>query len=196
MNRLPEITEEHVAAAQLRIVLDNKLGRQTPDVIRRIAEMTIGDSSQQEATSRQTARSAAFLSVESREEQLIELLRASHGQQETEDLITMLRAIPERYAEVQRRWSQQVAGESVTAMANSADALVAAVDAIDSGALANLAALLAAAGDADRAEQLYRRAVEAGDTKAMANLAALLVVAGRAEEAEEWFRRAATDSQP
>ena len=34
------VTEEQVAAAQLRLVLDEKLGRQTPEVVRQIAAMT------------------------------------------------------------------------------------------------------------------------------------------------------------
>lgn len=34
------ITEEQIAAAQLRIVLDEKLGRQTPNVVQQIAAMT------------------------------------------------------------------------------------------------------------------------------------------------------------
>ena len=37
------VTEEQIAAAQLRIVLDEKLGRHTPNVVRRIAEMTSVD---------------------------------------------------------------------------------------------------------------------------------------------------------
>lgn len=38
------VTEEQIAAAQLRIVLDEKLGRQTPNVVRRIAAMTSVES--------------------------------------------------------------------------------------------------------------------------------------------------------
>lgn len=34
------VTEEHIAAAQLRLVVDQKLGRETPDVVREIAAMT------------------------------------------------------------------------------------------------------------------------------------------------------------
>lgn len=33
------ITDEQIAAAQLKIVLDEKLGRHTPDLVRRIAEL-------------------------------------------------------------------------------------------------------------------------------------------------------------
>lgn len=40
---LPHVTAEQVAAAQLRLALDEKLGRQTPEVVRRIAAMTGGD---------------------------------------------------------------------------------------------------------------------------------------------------------
>ncbi|MFC6088095.1 tetratricopeptide repeat protein [Saccharothrix lopnurensis] len=34
------VTEEHIAAAQLRLVVDQKLGRETPDIVREIAAMT------------------------------------------------------------------------------------------------------------------------------------------------------------
>ena len=34
------VTEEQIAAAQLRLVLDEKLGRQTPKVVRQIAATT------------------------------------------------------------------------------------------------------------------------------------------------------------
>jgi tetratricopeptide (TPR) repeat protein len=44
------VTEEQIAAAQLRIVLDEKLGRHTPDVVRRIAAMAGGDSVEEELT--------------------------------------------------------------------------------------------------------------------------------------------------
>jgi hypothetical protein len=45
MSSLPlHVTEEQIAAAQLRIVLDEKLGRHTPNVVRRIALMTGVDS--------------------------------------------------------------------------------------------------------------------------------------------------------
>jgi hypothetical protein len=40
------VTEEQVAAAQLRIVLDEKLNRHTPDIVRRIAAMTGADSTE------------------------------------------------------------------------------------------------------------------------------------------------------
>ena len=40
MNQPPNVTEEQVAAARLKIVLDRKLGRATPDRVRRIATMT------------------------------------------------------------------------------------------------------------------------------------------------------------
>jgi hypothetical protein len=36
-----DITEEHVAAARLRIVLDEKLGRSTPEWVRRLAETSV-----------------------------------------------------------------------------------------------------------------------------------------------------------
>lgn len=39
----PAITAEHIAAARLRLVLDAKLGRPTPDRVRRVAAMTAGD---------------------------------------------------------------------------------------------------------------------------------------------------------
>lgn len=40
MSSRTRVTDEQIAAAQLRIVLDEKLGRPTPDVVRRIAGMT------------------------------------------------------------------------------------------------------------------------------------------------------------
>ncbi len=40
MRRLDNITDEQIAAAQLRLVIDDKLGRDTPEVLRRIAAMS------------------------------------------------------------------------------------------------------------------------------------------------------------
>ncbi|MDX8033486.1 hypothetical protein SK803_24980 [Lentzea sp. BCCO 10_0856] len=37
----PNVTDEEIAAAQLRLVLDQKLGRDTPDVIRQIAALSL-----------------------------------------------------------------------------------------------------------------------------------------------------------
>lgn len=45
------VTAEQIAAAQLRIVLDEKLHRHTPDVVRRIAAMTSADSAEDSLTS-------------------------------------------------------------------------------------------------------------------------------------------------
>lgn len=48
---LLRVTEEEIAAAQLRVVLDQKLDRQTPEVIRRIAAMTGAAPVEQQRTS-------------------------------------------------------------------------------------------------------------------------------------------------
>ncbi|MEV0083851.1 tetratricopeptide repeat protein, partial [Saccharopolyspora sp. NPDC050642] len=45
MDPLQNMTDEHIAAAQLRIVLDKKLGRTTPEIVRRIAALPFGTSS-------------------------------------------------------------------------------------------------------------------------------------------------------
>ncbi|MBB1153502.1 hypothetical protein [Amycolatopsis dendrobii] len=43
MSRLHRVTEEEIAAAQLRLVTDKNLGRRSPVVVVRIASMTAGD---------------------------------------------------------------------------------------------------------------------------------------------------------
>lgn len=45
MSQPRNLTEEHVAAAQLRLILDEKLGRTSPEVIRRIATMASSERS-------------------------------------------------------------------------------------------------------------------------------------------------------
>jgi hypothetical protein len=47
---LPRVTEEQVAAAQLRLALDEKLGRQTPEIVHKIAAMTRSDRDEPENT--------------------------------------------------------------------------------------------------------------------------------------------------
>lgn len=42
-----KITEEAIAAAQLRLVIDEKLGRATPQLVRQIASMTAGSTAPQ-----------------------------------------------------------------------------------------------------------------------------------------------------
>lgn len=51
---LLRVTDEQVAAAQLRLVLDEKLGRQTPELVRRIAEMTGIERDEREGISSHT----------------------------------------------------------------------------------------------------------------------------------------------
>ncbi|MFJ2436091.1 tetratricopeptide repeat protein [Streptomyces anulatus] len=65
-----------------------------------------------------------------------------------------------------------------------------AADVGHTGAMINLAALLARAGHTDEAEQFLRRAVGTGHTDAMNNLGLLLDSVGRTDEAE-WFLRLA-----
>ncbi|WP_219152201.1 hypothetical protein [Amycolatopsis sp. TNS106] len=43
MTRSQRVTEEQIAAAQLRVLLDEKQGRTTPDVVRKIAKSLPGD---------------------------------------------------------------------------------------------------------------------------------------------------------
>lgn len=52
---LLRVTNEQVAAAQLRLVLDEKLGRQTPELVRRIALMPKVEPGEPEADSSHTA---------------------------------------------------------------------------------------------------------------------------------------------
>ncbi|WP_405462211.1 sel1 repeat family protein [Streptomyces anulatus] len=65
-----------------------------------------------------------------------------------------------------------------------------AADVGHTGAMINLAALLARAGHTDEAEQFLRRAAGTGHTDAMNNLGLLLDSVGRTDEAE-WFLRLA-----
>lgn len=53
---LLRVTDEQVAAAQLRLVLDDKLGRQTPELVRRIAVMTGAPRDEREGISSHTVR--------------------------------------------------------------------------------------------------------------------------------------------
>ncbi|MFH9370528.1 tetratricopeptide repeat protein [Streptomyces anulatus] len=66
-----------------------------------------------------------------------------------------------------------------------------AADVGHTGAMINLAALLARAGHTDEAEQFLRRAAGTGHTDAMNNLGLLLDSVGRTDEAE-WFLRLAS----
>ncbi|HEX2248490.1 MAG TPA: hypothetical protein VHH13_13170, partial [Arthrobacter sp.] len=58
------VTDEQVAAAQLRAVLDEKLGRRTPELVRRIAVMTGGsERAEGEATSSHPVSSTPSVSA-------------------------------------------------------------------------------------------------------------------------------------
>jgi mycothiol system anti-sigma-R factor len=53
---LLRVTDEQVAAARLRLVLDDKLGRQTPELVRRIAAMTGAKGDEREGISSHKVR--------------------------------------------------------------------------------------------------------------------------------------------
>jgi len=79
-----DVTEEQIAAAQLRIVLDEKLGRRTSNVVRRIAGMTGVDAIQDKFTSTSVSSSKTRAPMSELESDL-----APHQEQSHEEPASM-----------------------------------------------------------------------------------------------------------
>lgn len=169
-----EVTEEQIAAAQLRIVLDEKLGRETPAVVRRIAaaEPSGGRRAlRDDAASRPdpAAGTGSFLSA-AYEQALKFFIEAERR--------------ASRAAPSVRIWdiNRQLMIPSSTWEPEELS---------PHAAIVTMAEKLAAQGFNREAERWYRRAAADRDVGAMVRLADLLVERGEVAEAESWYRRAA-----